>query len=670
MLRLNAQNLLKLALILAALPCALAQPLGVDVAWAPVTDAELKTTSPVVDKNAGVEALFWRVYVMDETRGEDIERIMYHYVRLKVFNEEGKEKASTINLRHFGQTVIASVTGRTIKPDGTILELSKDAVRETVIHKLGGLRWKATSFAMPGVEAGSIVEYRYQELPRDSRLMYMPLQLQLEFPVRKVTYFVKPLEDFYVGYRLNVLPFNCELAPLKPEKSNFDSLTLENVPAFQEEAMTPSEENVRPWALLRYLEPNENGPRKPEKYWPAVAKKYGDSLKVALRSSSETKEAAAKATAGATSQEEKVVALIRYVRANVRNMNDRRVGDAERALVIKKTSKHERRTAPEILKSGLGYDDELNLLFAQLAAEAGLEAHPAFVASRNGLAFDERMTDIYFLPNIDMAVRIGDQWKIYDVSQSRLPARMLSWQEEGQKALVTGLKSAMFITTPISAAGDSSTSRKASLSLAADGSIAGEADESWTGHAAELRRADFAGESEARQQEIVKEQLLGRNKQAEITGIKVENAENPEEPLRVRYHILIPDYAQRTGKRLLVQPVFFERGAAPLFSSGERHYNISFPHLWRESEQVTIALPPGFALEKADSPGDLDFGEPGSYKLQLSVHGSSELTCACELVWGNEKYLMLRREAYPAAKTVFDEIHRRDGYMLSLRQAQ
>jgi len=154
---LNAQNALKLALFLAALPCALAQTQGVDTAWAPVTDAELKMTSPVVDKDAGVEALFWRVYVVDQRLGEELERTLYHYVRLKVFNQEGKDRVSTINIRYLGGTVITSVTGRTVKPDGSILDLGKDAVHETVIQKLGGLKWKAVSFAMPGVEAGSIV---------------------------------------------------------------------------------------------------------------------------------------------------------------------------------------------------------------------------------------------------------------------------------------------------------------------------------------------------------------------------------------------------------------------------------------------------------------------------------------------------------------------------------
>ena len=669
MARLNVITFLKLAVILAALPCALAQTLGVDTAWAPVTDAELKMASPVVDKDAGVEALFWRVHVTDERLGEEIERALYHYVRLKVFNQEGKDKVSTINIRYLGNTVISSVTGRTVKPDGSVLELAKDAVHDTVIHKLGGLKWKAVSFAMPGVEAGSIVEYRYKELPRDSRIGYMRLQLQLEFPVRKVTYFVKPLEDFYVGHRLSVLSFNCETSPLKNEPGGFSSTSLENVPAFREEPMMPSEADVRPWALLRYLDDRESGPRKPEKYWPMIGKAEYDWLRQSLRSSAETKAATAKATEGVASPDDKVVGLIRYLRANVRNINDRRVSDAERGAVLKLMSKNRLRTAPEILKSGLGFDSEMNLLFAQLASEAGLDARPAYVASRDGLAFDERSSEIYFLPNLDMAVKIDGQWKIFDVSQRLLPARMLAWEEGGEKALVSDPKTAAFVVTPISPAADSLTLQKASLTLGADGAIEGDVEESWTGHSARARRAGFEGESEARQQDRFREELLRTYKQAEIAAIKVENAENPEEPLRVRSHIRIPGYAQRTGKRLFFQPVFFERGSAPLFSSDDRQYNISFPYAWKESEQVTIALPAGYELERADSPGSLNFGEPGAYTLKMSVRGGTELTCVRELVFGNANNLVFQRAAYPQIKRVFDEIHRRDGHVMSLRQS-
>ena len=45
---------------------------------------------------------------------------------------------------------------------------------------------------MPGVEVGSIVEYRWRETVT-KRPIYLKLQFQLEYPIRKVTYFVKPI---------------------------------------------------------------------------------------------------------------------------------------------------------------------------------------------------------------------------------------------------------------------------------------------------------------------------------------------------------------------------------------------------------------------------------------------------------------------------------------------
>ncbi len=105
--------------------------------YQPVTDAERQMKAPVVDPNAGVEALFWRVHVWDE---RFVQRVMHHYVRLKIFSEKGKEKASTIDISYGPQEYITDISGRTIKPDGTILELSKDAVRERDVIRAGGLK--------------------------------------------------------------------------------------------------------------------------------------------------------------------------------------------------------------------------------------------------------------------------------------------------------------------------------------------------------------------------------------------------------------------------------------------------------------------------------------------------------------------------------------------------
>src|SRR5215469_14959610 len=89
--------------------CLLSQPQkAIDVAWLPITDADRNLKAPVVEKNAGVEALFWRVHVRDELLGgQELQRVMYHYIRLKVFDEKGKEKVSTIELHMPDKTFVA-----------------------------------------------------------------------------------------------------------------------------------------------------------------------------------------------------------------------------------------------------------------------------------------------------------------------------------------------------------------------------------------------------------------------------------------------------------------------------------------------------------------------------------------------------------------------------------
>ena len=666
-LRQNPTPLIPLVLATAALPALGQSQFGVNIAWLPVTDAERKLSAPVVDKNAGAEALFWRVHVTDELLGgSELQRVLHHYVRLKVFNEEGKKQAATTEIAYADRTSIMAVAGRTIKPDGSIVELDNSAVHDRDVVRLGRRRVKVKSFAMPGVEPGAIVEYRWKEIQHRPRLMYLRLQFQREFPVQKVTYFVKPLSsDYSAGYRMSVWPFNCQPTPMKLERDGFNSTTLENVPAFREEPMMPAEANVRPWMLIFY---NDGKKREPDKYWTQVGKDAWDELKRALKSNDEIRQAAQKAIEG-TPENEKVLRLIRYLRANFRGLWDRNVTDAERTRVLKQLEKDRLRTAAEIFKSGIGTPNELNTLFATLASEVGLEARPALVANRSDVTFVREMVDLYFLSNIDMAVKLGEEWKLFDVSTRRLPPHMLGWTEEGVQALLSDPKTPTFIQSPVSAPGDSTSARTAKLALSADGTLEGSVEEFYSGHTASDRRGDFDGQSEAQQREEVKEDLLRRYPNAEVSEIRVENADNSEQLLKVQYCIRIPGYAQRTGRRLFFQPVFFQRGIAPLFAAAERKYDVHFRYAWKEFDSVRITLPEGFELDNAENPGSMNFGKPGAYVLNMSTGANREFICTRELVFGNNGGIFFPQAAYGQLKTVFDEIRRRDNHSISLKMS-
>src|SRR5258708_2159436 len=135
------------------------------VTWLPITDAERQMKNSAVEKDAGAEVLFWRVHVVDEllSGNRDLQRVSYNYIRLKIFDEKGKEKASTIDLSSGDRSAILDVAGRSVKADGSIVELDKKTVYRRDLVRASGMRRKVTSFAMPGVEPGAIVEYRWKD---------------------------------------------------------------------------------------------------------------------------------------------------------------------------------------------------------------------------------------------------------------------------------------------------------------------------------------------------------------------------------------------------------------------------------------------------------------------------------------------------------------------------
>jgi hypothetical protein len=51
-----------------------------------------------------------------------------------------------------------------IKPDGSVVILKKEDIFEKEIIRIEGIKVKVKSFAMPGLEVGSILEYRYREV--------------------------------------------------------------------------------------------------------------------------------------------------------------------------------------------------------------------------------------------------------------------------------------------------------------------------------------------------------------------------------------------------------------------------------------------------------------------------------------------------------------------------
>jgi hypothetical protein len=212
--------------------------------------------------------------------------------------------------------------------------------------------------------------------------------------------------------------------------------------------------------------------------------------------------------------------------------------------------------------------------------------------------------------------------------------------------------------------------RTAKLKLTEDGTLEGDVRLEFTGHQAIERKEEMDEESETQREESLREDIKNQMSAAEISDIKIENVTDHEQPLVISYHVRFPGYAQRTGKRIFLQPAFFQYGRGPLFATAGRTYPVYFHYPWSENDLVEIAMPKGYALDNADAPAPFGSGNISEYKPSLSVASDgSLLVYKRRFFFGGGGNLLYPVEAYSRVKQYFDTVHKQDSHTVALKQA-
>jgi len=624
------------------------------LAWKPIDPEHLALKAPVVEKDADAEALLWEVYINTASdKGTDFT----HYVRVKIFTERGKETQSKIDIPYLSEVSVRDIAGRTIKPDGTIIELKKDAIFDRELVKSGRLKLKAKSFALPGIEPGAIIEYRWREV-YGYITNYVKMEFQRDIPTQLVRYYLKP--NPAVIDPMKTMTFQTNPLQFVKDRDGYFRVELTNMPAFREEPHMPPEDQVKSWMLV-YYSPGEK--KQPMEFWKQEGKRIYEDRKGAMKINDDIRRAAAEAVGDASTPEQKLERIFNFCRAKIKNVTDDASGLTSQQLEKLK----ENRSPADTLKRGYGNGLDINYLFAALATAAGFDARYVRIGDRGRKFFDANFTDTYFMGGYNIAVKVGDQWRFFDPGSGYIPFGMLRWQEEGILALVTDQKEPQFVQTPLSPPEKSVKKRTAKLRLNEDGSLEGEARIEYTGHFAVEMKEDNDEETAEQREKKLKNSVNERLGGAEISDIKIEGANDPIKPFVYSYKIRVPGYAERTGKRLFLQPAFFQKGVGPLFPTSGRQHDVYFHYAWTEEDQVVIELPEGYALDNADRPGDLAFGNLGYCKFRIGVtqdQRSLEYNRSFQFTG-----MLFGKEHYPNLKKAFDALHQQDNHSITLKQS-
>jgi hypothetical protein len=620
--------------------------------WRPIEPSDLALKAPLVEPNADSEAIFWDIRVDD---GGENDLVLSHYVRIKIFNDRGREKFSKIDIPYINGVKIKDVAARTIKSDGTIVELAKTDIIEKTVVKASGIKLRTKTFAFPGIEPGAIIEYKWKEVRSNTSAQNLRLQFQRDIPVQAVTYHLKPAGSSTVDVRA----FNMDRPKFEKEKNGFQVATVKDMAAFREEPLMPPEDSVRSWAMVRYL----NIFTLLLGYNMLGAQVYIWSQPY-LKADKEIKQKVAEITANTDAAEDQIDKIFQFCRNNIKNTSDKSLGFTEDDIEKLKENKK----SSDTLKRGVGPAIDVNLLFAAMVNAAGFDARIALMPDRSERLFDPSVVVPGALRPSAVAVRFGTEWKFFDPGLPYIAPGMLRWQEEGVDALIVD-KDQVWVRTPVTDAQKSKEKRSAKLRLDENGTLEGDVTIEYTGHLAVERKVQNADDSPAQREENLKEMVKDRLSSAELTNIAIDDDADAAKPFVYKYHVRVPEYAQKTGKRLFFQPGFFMKGISALFSAGTRKYPIYFHHPWSEEDKLEITLPKGFALDNADRPAPINAGAISQYDVQMGItDDQSTLIYKRTFFFGKPDLLLFSVDKYDAIKQLFDEVNKADNHIITLKQ--
>jgi Domain of Unknown Function with PDB structure (DUF3857)/Transglutaminase-like superfamily len=575
----------------------------------------------------------------------------------KIYTQKGVEDRGKLDLELAPWEELSNLKARVLKPDGRIIDLKKEDFLESVQIKYEDQKWKKVAFAFPDLTAGDVVVTSWTvEMGTYYYTRYFTFCQEL-LPVRQYQF---KISSFRTDY--DVEWANCK-AELKSSKGTSSmSLTTQDLPAFEKEDFMPPEREFRGSVSIVG-----------KGFWEGDDAWKNLSAEIASDFSDQTKPGswkakAAELTAGATSEEEKLRRLYDFCQREIVNYTWADTAEAKAAR-DKHLENDDTRSGAATLKKKQGTDYEINLAFAALARAAGFEVKETRSASRIDIFNIKTPTGWAHLNISHVAVKLDGKWRILNPGNYWTPFGMLNWSDEMVTVLLCDKTNVIYETTPVAAANLSPVNRKGRFSLDEEGTLLGEVEESYGGHAGMKLKSDNWQRSDADTNKDLVKEIVERLPTAEITGIRWENLRTRDYPVTLHYKVRVPGYAESAGSRLTFVSNYFESGRRAIFTAPARKFPIFFSYAYQHHDDIEITLPENFQLDHPSAPanvGEMNSALGAEYKLayfqkKRLLHYSRTFELA-----GNG-IIAFQAQSYPVFQKLFSQLHRSDSHSLIIR---
>src|SRR5215469_16774422 len=327
--------------------------------------AELQMTED--PKAPGASAVY--LNVADFT--DDTRHYRTFYTRIKVLQEKGKELA-TVTIPHWHEGFkVSDIKGRTIHADGTVIPL-KGKPEDLLVLKTSGNQINQMTFALPSVEVGSILEYRY-ELGYEYYIASPSWQLQKDYFVHNAHYVFIP--QGYLLDKWEQLPPSIQVKTNRAE-GNY-TLDASDMPPLPNEDWMPPPIGNQAYQVLFFYKSQFGD------YWESKAKQWQKEVDHFAEPTGTIHEVVKGLISPGDSDLEKARKLYKAVQS-LDNTNFSRQKDK---VELKALGLHEAKRAEDTWKQKSGSRQDIALLYLAMLRAAGLTAWEMKVVDRQRAAF-------------------------------------------------------------------------------------------------------------------------------------------------------------------------------------------------------------------------------------------------------------------------------------------
>jgi hypothetical protein len=516
------------------------------------------------------------------------------HVRAKIFTNEARDLAN-VEIPLNPDDKLTGWWGKTLLPDGRVLELEEKGLFEQQLARVGRYRVRSLKGALPGVVPGSVIDYGYtvkaETAPRTSRVV-----LQRQWPVREFRYRWKPAEHLPSAYRI----YAAEGLDIEVSSNRQSVLVVgRDLPAVPEEPYMPPDHEVRASVIFYYLrqEASLKG------FWKQYSKRIDRQSRMPQSDDVVGQVMASIQEEPGASLDVKLKNAYDWISENVDNPLVTHTGKSKGLSV-----------------ASVGSIDPIDMVFIQVARRLGAEAHVVLAADRRAHLWDMELASTIQLAGGLVAVRPAgapdEEATIVDPS-SGLPFGEIPWWVGSTQGMLATKQGASSIHLPSSTAPNNLTLAAVDLRFSSDGSRL-EADWECTskGQAGLSRARALRVPRESNRQKMV-EQLCGLGPDVEVAKSDHRVMPSMISQLECVTERIIGSMEESVGHFSMtwtgpwMEPL-------PDLVPGERVHPVVFDFPRVDVAELTIAPPPGF--KPADAPPPMEIsGRFGDYRLTMST---------------------------------------------------